>query len=515
MRRARGAQAVPRLGGLLLALGIGLAAGCDDDEREELAMDASTVAVGDARVADAGSSTDGALLPPGCAALVNDVDCDKSLRPIVFIHGTVANGDSFAHPAQFLASNGYCPERIRAVEYHSLVPLAAASDAGAPLPTLDGGIAADAGSGRIGFTLDRAETYRRAAADVDRVIEELRRETGFDKVDLAGHSQGAGHGSVYAGMNPDKVAHYVHLAGQQLEADPGGVPTMCVSSIGDAPRDCKTTKNVQFQDRELDHSAVASATEAAIEIYKFLTGKEPRYREVQCGSPIVLEGRAPTFAENTFLPGSKVEIYELGSQPRVRGPAAASFTIASDGKFGPFEAKRAVHYEFRLVPQPGDTTRRPSRAYMPPFKRSDRLLRFNFETKDPVASATSAQVNRDPSFATVIPRSRQKAFLYGRDSLKVNGFEILNASNTWNAATNRSTVTVAFYLYDQSLTPGVYGPGDMKTTGASIISGAFVNSADVFLQASTPAWIDVSFNGTSLKIPNYSVDEGYAVVFVN
>ena len=521
MHRARRARVVPP-GGLLLVLGIGLACGCDDDEAQELAMDASTVVVGDARVADAGASGgDDAALPPGCAALVNDSDCDKSLRPIVFIHGTVANGDSFAHPAQFLASNGYCPDRIRAVEYHSLVPLAPASDAGAPLPMLDGGaaadggVAADAGTGRIGFTLDRAETYRRAAADVDRVIEELRRETGFDKVDLAGHSQGAGHGSVYAGMNPDKVARYVHLAGQQLEADPGGVPTMCVSSIGDAPRDCKTTKNVQFQDRELDHSAVASSTEAAIEIYKFLTGKEPRYREVQCGSPIVLEGRAPTFAENTFLPGSKVEIYELGSQPRVRGPAAASFTIGSDGKFGPFEAKRGAHYEFRLVPQPGDATRRPSRAYMPPFKRSDRLLRFNFETKDPVASATSAQVNRDPSFATVIPRSRQKAFLYRRDSLKVDGFEILNASNTWNAATNRSTVTVAFYLYDQSLTPGAYGPGDMKTTGASILSGAFVNSADVFLQATTPAWIDVSFNGSSLKIPNYSADEGYAVVFVN
>jgi pimeloyl-ACP methyl ester carboxylesterase len=479
---------------------------CDNDGLSR-GRDPAGSGDGDAGELDA-SGGDEDQLPPGCEVLVNDDDCDKTRRPIVFVHGTVANGDSFAHPALILASNGYCPDRIRAIEYHSLV--AAAPDAGA----------GDAGAGDAGaapFMLDRAEAYRRAAADIDRVIEELRRDTGFDKVDLAGHSQGSGHGSTYAGMNPDKVAHYIHLAGGQLAADPGGVPTLCLSSIGDRPVSCGTTKNVTFQDNELDHSAVASATEAAIEMYKFLNdGAEPRYTEVQCGSPILLEGRAQTFAENAILVGSKVEIYKLGDSPRERGAPEVSYTIGADGKFGPFEAERDVSYEFKLVPPAGDTTRRVAHGYYPPFKRSHRLLRFNFETKDPVASATSNLVNRGPGFSVVIPRSLQKAFLYGRDSLKVNGREVVTKATTWNEMTNRSTVTVAYYLFDKSLTHPAYADGDKMTSGESIISGAFVNSADMYFSAEPPAWITLEFNGQTMKVPNWpSVPEGASVVFLN
>jgi pimeloyl-ACP methyl ester carboxylesterase len=522
---------------LMAAASLGLTAACDDKDNPT-ASDASAITSDDAGGEDAASTSEdaggedaaSAELPSGCERLVNDGDCDRTKRPIVFVHGTVANGDSFAHPALLLASNGYCADWIRAVEYHSLV---AAPDAGADAGSTDAGSTdrgLDAGAGDGGaadastdaarapaLSIDRAETYRRASADIDRVIDELRRDTGFDKVDLAGHSQGSGHGSTYAGMHPDRVAHYIHLAGVELKEDPGGVPTLCLSSTGDRPVNCATTKNVTFQDDQLDHSGEATTTEAAIDIYKFLNDEQdPKYTEIQCGEPIVLEGRAPTFADNTFLPGAKLEIYELGDAPRERGEPAASFTLTSNGNFGPFEAKRDVSYEFTLIPPPDDTTRRPSHAYMPPFKRSDRLLRFNFETKDPVASATSAQVNRDASFAVVIPRSLQKAFLFGRDSLKVNGREILTEATTWNAMTNHSTVTVAYYLYDESLTPGMYGPGDMQSTGESIISGFFVNSADMFFQAETPEWITVEYNGLTMKVPNWpSTTQGYSVVFVN
>jgi pimeloyl-ACP methyl ester carboxylesterase len=521
---------------LLFAASLCVSAACDEDDKPDTTKDASPVTTEDAGDGDedGGATADGGeqtALPPGCARLVNDEDCDKTKRPIVFVHGTVANGDSFAHPALILTSNGYCSEWIRAVEYHSLVapsadggaPDGGTTDAGAASPdggAADAGVAADAGAdgGRPpGFMLDRAEAYRRASADIDRVIAELREATGFDKVDLAGHSQGSGHGSTYARMNPDKVAHYVHLAGGMLTEDPGGVPTLCVSSTGDRPVTCNTTANVTFDDVELDHSGVASSTEAALEIYKFLNdGEEAQYQEVQCSSPIILEGRAPTFAENTFLVGAKVEIYELGDEPWERGEPEASYTIDATGTFGPFEAKPGVNYEFQLIPQPGDTTRRTAHAYKPPFKRTDRLLRFNFETKDPVASATSAQVNRHDSFAVVIPRSLQKAFLYPRDSLKINGTEVLSRATTWNETAGRPTTTVAYYLFDKSLTAPAYGPGDMMSSGESIISGAFVNSADMFLPADEAKWITIEFNGTTMKVPNWpSASQGASVVFLN
>jgi pimeloyl-ACP methyl ester carboxylesterase len=491
-----------KIGWLFIVASLGLTTSCgDDSDKHETSGSGATD--GD----DAGPTKNDEdvtkPLPSGCERLVNDADCDKSLRPIVFVHGTTANGDSFAHPAMILASNGYCPDRIRAVEYHSLVAAPANADA-PPSPT--------------GFTLDREETYRRASADIDRVIAELQAETGFEKVDLAGHSQGSGHGSKYAGEHPDKVEHYVHLAGGQLEADPGGVPTLCVSSIGDRPVECKTTKNVTFQDNELDHSGVSSSTESALEVYRFLTGQEPKYDSVQCGSSITLEGRAPTFADNTFLVGAKVEMYELdfSKGARERGAPLQTATLTDNGKFGPWQAKPGVYYEFKLLPPPDDNTRRPAHAYLTPFIRSDRLLRFNFETKDPVASATSSKINRDPTFAIVIPRSLQKAFLFNRDSLEVDGTQIISEDTTWNTMTNHSRVTVAYYLFDKSETPDSFGPGDMKSTLESIVSGSFVNSADLFMQAETPAWIEVKYNDTTLKVPNWpSATEGASVVFLN
>ncbi|MEY4513364.1 MAG: hypothetical protein RLZZ450_5486 [Pseudomonadota bacterium] len=298
------------------------------------------------------------------------------------------------------------------------------------------------------------------------------------------------------------------------------MPTLNLSSVGDRPVDAGTSKNVTFQDPWLDHSAVASSTESFVEIYKFLNdGKEPKYKTVQCSSPITVEGKARTFGENAALPGAKVEVYELGASPRERGAPVQSYTLGADAKFGPFEAKPGVAYEFKLVPPAGDTTRRTGRAYLAPFVRSDRLLRFNFETKDPVASATSAQVNRDPSFAVIIPRSRQKAFLAERDSLTVDGFEVLSRATTLTAAPAtgmvRSVVTVAYYLYDRSLTSAI-GPGDGKTTGESIIKGTFVNSADVFIPTATPKFVEVKFGGRSIKVPNWpSATEGASVVFVN
>jgi len=214
-----------------------------------------------------------------------------------------------------------------------------------------------------------------------------------------------------------------------------------------------------------------------------------------------------------------VEVYELGDAPTERGAPVQSYTLTDSAKFGPFVAKPGVAYEFKLVPAAGDT-RRVSYAYLPPFVRSERLLRFNYETKDPIAASTSVQVNRDTSFSLIIPRNREKAFLAERDTLTVDGVEVLTRANTLSAVSTpkpqvKSQVVAAFYLYDRSLTPGSYGPGDGKSTGESIVKGSFVNSADLFVPTATPKFVEVKFNGRTLKVPNWPSTAGYSVVLVN
>lgn len=477
-----------------------LACGSDDDPSESSEKGGSRRSMADGAVSERDSAADGAAAESGeaaaaeaCPAFVDDADCDRTKRPLVFIHGTTGNGENFSHPALLLASNGYCADRIVAVEYHSLVPL--------PCPD---------GAASCQFMLDREETYRRAKAAVDEAIEKLRADTGSEQVDLLGHSQGAGHGSRYARENPDKVARYVHLAGQELESDPGGVPTLCLSSTGDAPRACKTTKNVVFEDDTLDHVAVSSSTEAFVAIYEFLNdGATPRHDTVQCGNPILIEGRAPTFGDNTFLERAEIDVFELGENPFQRGAPVRNFELGPDGRFGPFEATRGVTYEFKLVAPPGDM-RRPRHAYMQPFTRSDRLVRLNFESTDPVASATGKQINFDNSHSVIVVRRRQKAFLFGRDSLRVDGFEVLNEVNA-----KRGSAIVGLYLYDESSTPEP-GPGDGMSSGESIISGAFVNSADVYISTEDIRFLEIDFGGTMTKVQNWpSGRQGMSLVLVD
>ena len=385
-------------------------------------------------------------------------------------------------------------------------PEASVPDAGpvvdaAPAPDtgVDGGTM---GSG-LGALLDSEASYADVKPKIDQAIAELLAQTGADKVDILGHSQGGRHATRYVRENPGKIAHYINLAGGEIAENPGGVPTLCLSSIGDRPMACGTTKNVVHQDEKLDHSAVASSSESFVEIYRFLNdGKDPGSRSVHCGRPVILEGKALTLGENLVVPGTKIEVYELTTDPRLRAAPVTVFMVDATGGFGPWEAKPNVYYEFKIIPGDGG---RPRRVYMRPFRRSDRLLRFTLESKSPIASMTSSMVNVDDSFAMFAVRRRERAFLVGRDSLKIDGFEAINPMN----AAPRATV-VALYLFDKA-------PSDKVSSGGSILSGAFVNSADVFIPAAPPAYVKVDFNGgPTMNVPNWpSNSEGPTIVIID
>jgi len=126
-----------------------------------------------------------------CPVIVADADCDTSKRPIVFVHGTFGSGDNIANVAMLFGSNGYCQDRFLAVEYNSL--------GGNPI------------------------------ADLDALIDKVLAETGADKVELAGHSQGTMHCGTYMSdpARAAKVAHYINYSGRTA---PDGIPTLSISS---------------------------------------------------------------------------------------------------------------------------------------------------------------------------------------------------------------------------------------------------------------------------------------------
>jgi pimeloyl-ACP methyl ester carboxylesterase len=429
--------------------------------RPDAAADASGIA-------DAQSGPEAGDASDQCPVVVRESDCDRTQRPIVFVHGTFGSGDNIANVALLFGSNGYCQDRFVAVDYNSL--------GGNPL------------------------------AQLDALIGKVLADTGLDKVELMGHSQGTSHCYTYLEdpAHVAKVAHYVHLAGGAKAAPPGGVPTMSVASMGDTLLGdagvAGAEKTVVFQTQ--DHFAVASSTATFVELHKYLRGRDPQYTTLQCGEETVtLSGKAESFADNAPVASGKTEIYELGSAPRDRAMPIATLTATADGSFGPWQAKRLQAYEFKGFDGQG---RLIGRQYFAPFKRSDRLLRLLVPSAHLVAAGVTNSVVRDDRHVAVIARQVKGAFRKDLgDSLKINGIEVLS-----DPIANADTSTVGLFLFDENRN-GVTNGGSLLAYAAT----PFVKGTDVFMSASPPAFLEMNFNGTVLKIPNWpSASEGLTSV---
>ena len=393
----------------------------------------------------------------GCDVVVKDADCDNTHRPIVFVHGTYGSGDNIAHVAQLFGSNGYCQDRFVAIEYNSLPTVPDEEK-----PALDGRL--------------------------DAFIDEVLARTGADQVELMGHSQGTKHAVTYLSVPEQaaKVAHYVHLAGGPVAALP--VPTLCLASQADqiATGLCppEAEQSVVFETQ--DHFAVAASTDAFVAIWKYLRGEDPTYTTVQCGEETVtVEGFAESFADNVPATG-KLEIREVTEPRGTPPPAVALDSTDATGHFGPLQLKRNVAYEFKGFDTQGNVI---GYQYFTPFKRSNRLVRLLTPSANPlVAAASTDNIVRGPNHVAVVARWTGGAFRQDLGaSLKVAGTEVLtddNSGATALAGSLRGGV-VGFFMYDAN-TNGVTDLG-------LAASGPFIAFTDVFMDASAPKFIELSF----------------------
>jgi hypothetical protein len=427
-------------------------------------------------VTDAGHDT-GPATPPLCPIVVADADCDKSQRPFVFVHGTFGSGDNFAHVAALLGSNGFCQDRIVTIEYNSLG--------------------------------EQPATNGKLDAAIDQVLKD---NPGFTQVDLAGHSQGTSHCGTYLrdAAHAAKVAHYINFSGSPAVGD---VETLSLSSLHDlqnTPHHATGTHVTTVTFTDEDHFAVAASTNAFTELYKYLQGGElPKYKEVQCGAdPVTIEGVAETFADNVPVTG-KIEISEVGDVPRVATEMQMVMPDAA-GHFGPIPLKRGVAYELKGFDAQGKLV---GYQYLTPFKRSNRLLRMLAPSGMPLVAMNSTDhVVRGPNHAALVARWMGGAFRQDLGaSLTIDGAEVLTSEVAGAAAFSNPNLAggvVGLFMYDAN------------TSGATdlglVYSSSFIAFTDVFIDASTPKFVDLRFTagtedssavGIQAKIANWPSSE--------
>ena len=393
--------------------------------------------------------------------------CDATRRPIVFAHGFLAAGDTFANHAMRFEANGYCLDRIVAFDWN---------------------------------TLDQDYDH---AADLDAIIAAVLADTGADRVDLAGHSAGGGLGYTYLGTSEyaAKVAHYAHI-GSYGQTGPAGatgeVATLNLWSEGDliieTKGDIPGATNVKLTDA--DHYSVATSAESFDAIYRFFNdGEAPSTTAIQPHPARTLAGKVLTLGENLRGVGVTVDIYacDSGTGFRQNDTPIESLVTDQEGHWGPFDAAEGVAYEFHIHSDKADD--RPIHYYFEPFERSNPFVYLRtLPGPGSLAGMLMSSLPQPEDATTLVVFSASAAMFAGTDSLTNNGFELLTA----DSAKPEDTL-LALFLYD------VNENGETDGEPAALFSVLpFLNGLDVHIPSGDPESVPLVFNGRALNIRNWS-----------
>ena len=388
--------------------------------------------------------------------------CDSSRRPIVFVHGFIDSGGTFALPAMRFASNGYCPERIFTFDWNSL-------------------------------SFNQAPQRAALGALIDAVLS----ATGASQVDLIGHSAGGELCASYLNEpgHAAKVAHYAHLASFGVTSPPGGVPTMDLSSPDDpiaGPSDIAGATNVKVPGA--DHLQVVTSAESFGHLYSFFNDAEPATLEIVPEEDILLWGRVVSLGENVPGSGYQVRVFEVDptTGDRLAAQPVAEFTADIGGYFGPFAGKPDTYYEYWCIPT--DPNLIPVHYYREPVPRTNGLVYLRtFPGPGSLVGTLLRTIDYADDHAVVVNFTADQSAVVGRDSLIADGFDL-----TASGLAEPQHSTIAVFLFDANKN----GQTDAVPAGGLFGTMPFLAGFDDLIPSEPPRAVSLSFNGRSMSVPN-------------
>lgn len=391
--------------------------------------------------------------------------CENSPRPIVMVHGFLGSGDTYELQFQRFESNNYCSKYLYVLNWNSL------------------------------------EVGGDATGELDELIDKVRAETGFEQVDLVGHS--AGSSTAYAYLSTAnraaKVAHYAHIGGN-LEAGPAGpegeVPTLNIWSEEDfVVPGGNIAGATNFKNEGKDHYEVATSVESFEEMYTFFNdGVAPATLDITPDDFVEVSGTVLTFGENTPIANAEINVYEVNPETGVRMNTTISTAMGisdSEGNYGPFILESDVHYEFEVTP--GNGTRK-VHYFREPFVRSHQLVLLRTLPTSGLGSVLLGGLPEDDDQTVLAFYSGSKGIINGRDVLTVNG----NTLSTPEFAAPENA-TIAMFYYDGN---------DNQTTDLTNIGGTwdlvpnFLEAVDMYIPTQTSSSVELSLNGNRIVVPN-------------
>jgi pimeloyl-ACP methyl ester carboxylesterase len=365
----------------------------------------------------------------------------RDLTPLIFVHGGAGSGAQFESQGLRFSSNGYPRRYINVFEYDSTTALA---------------------------NLDSIQTR------LDQLVAEVKQRTGKPKVDILGHSLGTTimHAYLASPARAANVAHYVNIDGRTASSPPGGVPTLAIwAGRGTPGREITGATNVTVPNQT--HVEAATSVESFVQMYKFFTGRVPRWN-IKRQHHVTVSGRAQLFPENVGVGDRTLQIWQVKGSTGQRKRRIATIDVADDGSWGPVRGLKAGrHYEFALL-LPGSNTHH---IYPEPFTRSDHLVRLLTSQPD---GGVNLLIERSPRHSSVVI-VRYKEFWGDQgaesDVLQVNGTNVLNA-----ATAPISKRVIGMFAFDT----GSDGVSNVTTPHPVFFSLPFLSGVDLFLPAAAP-----------------------------
>ncbi len=407
-------------------------------------------------------------------SFVNAQQCDPSKLPIVFVHGFLGSGDTYATQFQRFIANGYCNDQLFVFDWNSI-------------------------SARENNSLK-----------LDSFINTILYKTNALKVNLVGHSAGGGLGYSYLNdsLRALKVANYVHI-GSSKNAKPAGrngeIPTMNIYSLDDKVAKAGDINGaINIQQKGNDHYQVATSEASFWNMYSFFNHNIQHKNEVKKVKQSIIAGKACLMGENTPLENAIIDIYEIDLEKGIRKSELSSFHFVSDrnGKWGPFNAKSSIGYEFVLKPLGGQRT---VYYYHEPFTSNDQLVYLRALPKTGMTALLLNTLPSNDQQAVLAIFSSNGAVIAGRDSLTVNGYNL--SSSIISPA---SKTAIAQFIFDD---------GDNKSSGNLIPTFKavpFMNGIDYLLDTKDIEPIHIYFNGRNYLLPKRkSASEGVMVMVLN
>ena len=389
--------------------------------------------------------------------------CETAYPPVLMAHGFLAAGDTYDELALRLVANGHCPDLIFTYDWNTF--------------SQSGGL-----------------------AELEKAIDTIIEQTGVTEIDLMGHSAGGGLGlnAITSDWGPSKIRRYVHIGASPSSSDLT-VPTLNLYSLADTVvqgGEMPSAFNVVLTDA--DHFEVATREDAFEAIFEFLYDSPPIRTDIQTENQLEIWGKALSFGENNPMSGTEMFWYRLEPNTGLRLSDVPEFvqTIGDNGLFGPIPAPAGERYEILLD---ADI---PIRHYYLPFTASHRHLRLRAVPEEGLAATLLSGIPfENDDVVKLVSFSKQQAMIAGRDTLSINGRELLDERR----AAPENTL-IALFHYDNA-SDGIEGEDPIQFN-----SFPFIRAVDQVLISDPTSSFKLQLNGRHLHIPYWG--EGAIIGFL-